>query len=237
MDIERPAKPTMNTDGFLTRIQSKIQEQIAEVILLRDERSMKQDLSFVTRGDMMINEIIERTAHAEGCDITVVTEESARHEVVSTQGYIVVVDPIDGTENFTSGLPEWGVSISCFMDGRHVGSLLGCPELGVWIKSGDKIPKFYSRIRALSSSLKMEELIKATQGHEYRILGCCVYNMINVIRGSFLSFENPKGAHSWDILGGLNLALEHKLKVTVNDKEYSGEYLQADQKYRFRVEH
>jgi fructose-1,6-bisphosphatase/inositol monophosphatase family enzyme len=116
-----------------------------------------------------------------------------------------------------------------------VGSLLGCPELILWLKSGDSIPNYFSRIRGLSSSLQKEELITATQGHEYRILGCCVYNMINVIRGSFLSFENPKGAHSWDILGGLNLALEHKLKVIVNDKAYSGEYLPADQKYRFWV--
>jgi myo-inositol-1(or 4)-monophosphatase len=146
-----------------------------------------------------------------------------------------VVDPIDGTENFTSGMPEWGVSVSCFYNGRHVGSLLGCPEMDVWMKTGDRITKFYSRVRGLSSSLQMEELIKATQGHEYRILGCCVYNMINVIRGSFLSFENPKGAHSWDILGGLNIALEHHLKVIVNDKEYTGEYLSADKKYRFRV--
>jgi myo-inositol-1(or 4)-monophosphatase len=226
----------MNITNFLQKVQRRIEENISEVIMLRNERSMKGDLSFVTKGDLLINSIIEAEALEEGEYVRVVSEEALNHEIISSDGFIVVVDPIDGTENFTSGLPEWGVSIACFHNGMHKGSLLGCPEMNLWIKSGDPVTKFFSRIRGLSSSLKMEELIKATQGHEYRILGCCVYNMINVIRGSFLSFENPKGANSWDILGGLNLALENNLKVTVNDKEYSGEYLQANQKYRFRVE-
>jgi myo-inositol-1(or 4)-monophosphatase len=227
----------MNTALFLHKIQKAICSQVTEVVALRNERVIKEDLSFVTQGDMLLDGIIERIAAEESEQITVVSEEKVNDKEINHLGYIVVVDPIDGTENFTSGLPEWGISVSCFHNGKHIGSLLGCPEMNLWVKSGDTIPNFFSRIRGLSSSLKMDELIQATQGHEYRIFGCCVYNMINVIRGSFLSFENPKGAHSWDILGGLNLALEHNLKVFVNDKQYSGEYLQANQKYRFRVEH
>lgn len=227
----------MNIHAFLEDIQGKIIMRLPHILTLRNERSMKSDESFVTEGDLLINRIIEEAAAAADAEIVVVSEEKVNEAVDFMHGYVIVVDPIDGTENFTSGLPEWGVSIACFHDGRHVGSLLACPEMNIWIKSGDKIPQFYSRIRGLSSSLSMEELIKATRGHEYRILGCCVYNMVNVIRGSFLSFENPKGANSWDILAGLNLALENNLKVTVNETAYSGEYLPPDKKYRFKVEH
>ena len=223
----------MDVSGVLKRIETRITENISRVISLRDQRSMKSDLSFVTEGDLLINRIIEEELLKGNANVTIVSEEVLQNVALNGDGYVVIVDPIDGTENFTSGLPEWGVSISCFYNGKHAGSLLGCPEMNLWLRTGDPVPNFFSRIRGLSSSLQMDELIKATQGYEYRILGCCVYNMINVIRGSFLSFENPKGAHSWDILGGLNLALEHKLKVIVNDKEYSGEYLPADQKYRF----
>jgi myo-inositol-1(or 4)-monophosphatase len=226
----------MDVNLFLQKIQNEVSRIMPEVILLKAERSMKDDLSFVTKGDLLINECIERIILQQEETILLISEESTNETITNTNGYIVVVDPIDGTENFTSGLPEWGVSVACFHNGKHIGSLLGCPEMNLWMKSGNKVPKFFSRIRGLSSSLQMDELIKATQGHEYRILGCCVYNMINVIRGSFLSFENPKGAYSWDILGGLNLALENNLNVLVDDKPYSGEYLQADRKYTFRVE-
>jgi myo-inositol-1(or 4)-monophosphatase len=200
----------MDVNLFLQKIQNEVSRIMPEVILLKAERSMKDDLSFVTKGDLLINECIERIILQQEETILLISEESTNETITNTNGYIVVVDPIDGTENFTSGLPEWGVSVACFHNGKHIGSLLGCPEMNLWMKSGNKVPKFFSRIRGLSSSLQMDELIKATQGHEYRILGCCVYNMMNVIRG-FLSFENPIGAYSWDILGGLNLALEHNL--------------------------
>lgn len=222
---------------FLNNLKDEIILVTPQVMLLREQRSLKEDASFVTDGDMLINSCIKRLIEQQQDEIVVISEEEFAGDDNLSSGYVVVVDPIDGTENFTSGLPEWGVSISCFYEGMHIGSLLGCPEMNRWLCSGDNVHSFFSRIRGLSSSLQKDELIRATQGHEYRIMGCCVYNMMNVIRGSFLSFENPKGAHSWDILGGLNLALEHKLKVTVNDKPYSGEYLPADKKYRFRVEH
>jgi len=225
----------MDTHLFLKNIETRIKASCAEIVALRNERSMKDDLSFVTAGDLLVNRIVEEAAVEVGEDVLVISEEKVNKAVGDDNNYVVVLDPIDGTENFTSGFPMWGVSLSCFHRGVHTGSLLGCPEMNLWMKTGDNVPTFFSRVRGLSSSLQKEELIKATQGFEYRILGCCVYNMMNVIRGSFLSFENPKGAHSWDILGGLNLALEHNLKVIVNDKQYSGEYLPADQKYRFWV--
>jgi myo-inositol-1(or 4)-monophosphatase len=227
----------MNVHEFLNDVKLDIVKNIDKVASLRNGRSIKLDQSFVTEGDLLINSIIENKVMRSGERISFVSEESSEQKTISDEGYIIVVDPLDGTENFTSGLPEWGVSISCFQNQKHVGSLLGCPEMNLWLKSGDAVPRYFSRIRGLSSSLNKDELIQATQGHEYRILGCCVYNMINVIRGSFLSFENPKGAHSWDILGGLNLALENNLKVTVDGKQYAGEYLQANRKYKFRVEH
>jgi myo-inositol-1(or 4)-monophosphatase len=226
----------MNIIMLMHDIETVIKENLPRIVALRDNRVIKSDLSFVTEGDLLINQLIDQIVCKNDPAIVIVSEEANKH-VLNPEGDIVVIDPIDGTENFTSGMPEWGISISCFSHGRHIGSMLACPEMNLWMKTGDIIKFNFSRIRGLSSSLNMDELIKATQGHEYRILGCCVYNMINVIRGSFLSFENPKGAHSWDILGGLNLALENNLKVTVNGNAYTGEYLPADQKYKFRIEH
>jgi hypothetical protein len=59
--------------------------------------------------------------------------------------------------------------------------------------------------------------------------------MFNVITGSFSSYENFKGARIWDILPGLNLALEHKLSVTVEGRKYQGEFLNPLEKYRFKI--
>lgn len=213
-----------------------LERDLPAILAVRSERISKPDGSYVTKGDLLAQDLVLRFVERAFPGAQVVSEE-LREPFGDLEAEVVfVVDPIDGTENFTSGLPEWGISISCYQGDRHVHSLIGCPEMHQWLSTGDACDKFVSRIRGLSSSLTKEDLLAATSGYEYRVLGCCVYNMLSVIRGSLHSFENPKGANSWDILAGLNLALEHGLAVTVEGKKYAGEYLPADQKYRFKVE-
>ncbi|GAB5560420.1 MAG: hypothetical protein SynsKO_20670 [Synoicihabitans sp.] len=218
------------------KIKSSILTNLTRITELRATREQKLDNSYVTKGDLLVQQLVINAIAAEFNDFKIISEELKNLAVDLNARDVFVVDPIDGTENFTSGFVEWGVSISHYRNGAHFESLLFCPEMNLAVQTGDTIKRHQSRVRGLSSSLVMEDLINATQGYEYRILGCCVYNMMCVLRGSFCSFENPKGANSWDILAGLNLALEHDLKVTVNDKEYHGEYLPHTQKYRFKVE-
>jgi len=226
----------MNIEHFICTTKSSIISDLPQIVKLRSTRSVKADQSYVTKGDLLVQQIILDKAAKHLPGAKVISEEQKEGEHDGSSGVTVVVDPIDGTENFTSGLMEWGVSISCFENGKHVASMIGCPELGLWLQTGDTITRHQSRIRGLSSSLTKEDLQRASEGFEYRVMGCCVYNMMNVIRGSYCSFENPKGVWAWDVLAGFNLALEHGLKVTVNGKAYLGEYLPHTQRYRFRIE-
>lgn len=221
----------------LDDMRVEIAKELGSVLSERESRVTKPDGSYVTRGDLRMQELVVSSLRNALPGLVVISEEMENKPFgdESPDGIIAVIDPIDGTENFTSGLPEWGVSVAVFAEGRHAASLLGCPQMDIWLSSDQTLRRFQSRIHGLSSSLSKDELLSATSGYEYRILGCCVYNMINVIRGSFCSFENPKGANSWDILAGLNIALEHGLKVTVEGNNYAGEYLPADQKYRFKI--
>jgi fructose-1,6-bisphosphatase/inositol monophosphatase family enzyme len=225
-------------DTYFSSLIDVIKARLDEVLHGRESRHEKNDGSYVTSGDLLMQRIVMDLAAERLPGVRFVSEELATGEQPppAADSLLLVLDPIDGTENFTSGLPEWGVSVSCYQGSSHLASLIGCPELNLWLRTGGDVQRFKSRIRGLSSSLSMEELIKATQGYEYRILGCCVYNMINVVRGSFQAFENPKGANSWDILAGLNLAIEHGLHVSVEGKTYAGEYLPPTSKYRFKIE-
>lgn len=223
---------------FLSLVPSAVEAQLVSILAKRNDRTMKVDGSYVTTGDLQMQDLLIDLIQTNLPSATVVSEEMEVPGPAVQAGLCVVVDPIDGTENFTSGLAEWGVSISCYDNGRHVGSLLGCPELRQWTQTGEQPHdrRFSSRIRGLSSSLSKRELAMIEEGFEYRIIGCCVYNMLAVVRGAFHSFENPKGANAWDILAGLNLALERGLEVTVEGKIYAGEYLTPDRKYRFKVQ-
>lgn len=231
--------PTLTLVGrFLDSVPPAVEQALSSILAKRTARSLKSDGSYVTTGDLEMQDVLLKLVRHHLPNAIVVSEEMDVPHTSTGSDVVVVIDPIDGTENFTSGLAEWGVSISCYSGGRHAGSLLGCPELRQWARSGQPIPggRFESRIRGLSSSLSKKDLAAIEDGFEYRIIGCCVYNMLSVVRGSFKSFENPKGANAWDILAGLNLALERGLNVTVEGRIYAGEYLTPDRKYRFKVE-
>lgn len=221
---------------MLNEIKQIIQDNLSEILLLRSEKILKEDQSFVSKGDLLCEELIKNFLAANYPEFALVSEESPADNLRNIESKkVFILDPIDGTENFVSGLKEWGVALCIYENGKHVDSMLALPELDQYLHSGDKINRFDSRIAGLSSSLTREDLLKLERGFEYRIIGCCVYNMFNVIRGSYNTFENPKGAWIWDIIPGLNLALEQGLSVKVNNENYNGELLRPDQKYRFKI--
>ena len=73
-------------------------------------------------------------------------------------GSYVVLDPIDGTENFISGLREWGIGISIYTLGVHQQSCIYLPELYDVQITGMPIRNCKSRIIGLSSSLNKQDI-------------------------------------------------------------------------------
>ncbi|PVH25613.1 inositol monophosphatase family protein [Sphingobacterium corticibacter] len=223
--------------NICTQVKGIIRENLKDILKLRSTKKLKSDGSYVSEGDLLMESLVKSMIRQNYPDYALVSEESPEENLKAINAdKVIVLDPIDGTENFISGLKEWGVAVCVYESGKHVESMLALPELDLYMKNGDTFQKHSSRIVGISSSLTKEELLRLDDGFEYRIIGCCVYNMYNVLTGSFCVFENPKGAKVWDILPGLNLALEHKLKVTVNNKKYDGELLRPDQTYIFRIE-
>ncbi len=217
-------------------ITSILKGALPSVLALRRQRQKKSDGSYVTKGDLLLQELIFSYIEDLNESIFLISEEKDNSLFsFSKFEYAVVLDPIDGTENFTSGLREWGVGVSVYYQGRHVESLLALPELDIYLRSGDTIEYFSSRITGLSSSITPILLEKLKPGEEYRIFGCSMYNMYNVICGSYAEFCNPVGANVWDILPGLNLALEHNCTVLVNNCNYDGAFLYPTQKYSFQI--
>lgn len=218
-------------------IASVIKSNLKEILSLRNQKELKSDNSYVSKGDLLCESLIKQYIKENCPEYALISEESPEDNMKSyTSDKIIILDPIDGTENFVSGLKEWGVAVCIYENGKHKQSMLALPELNLYLLSGDAIPKYESRIMGISSSLTRQDILNLKEGFEYRIIGCAVYNMYNVVTGSFHSFQNPKGAKVWDIIPGLNLALEHNLKVIVNNKPYHGELLRPDQKYIFSIE-
>ncbi|GGB42929.1 inositol monophosphatase [Roseibium aquae] len=56
--------------------------------------------------------------------------------VAGTSGYTWVIDPIDGTANFVSGIPQWCVILSCVSEEDIVLGVIRDPNAGETFKAG-----------------------------------------------------------------------------------------------------
>lgn len=218
-------------------IYSIFRQHLSEILSLRHTGTLKTDGTFVSKGDLLCESLVFDYLSKNLKDYIVISEESKNDLTeIDNVEYVVTVDPIDGTENFVSGLKEWGMGVSVYRRSKHFQSMLAMPELGVCLCTGDKLEKIQgSRICGLSSYMTPEDFEKLGRGYEFRIMGCCMYNMYNVIHGSYKMFQHLKGCYSWDLLPGLNLAIEHGLNVEIDGKKYQGEFLSPGIKYRIKV--
>ncbi len=227
----------MNNKDICREIYDLIRANLSSILSYRDTGHLKEDGTFVSKGDLLCEEIIFKYLRDNLSNYSVISEESSKTlNPADACEFVVTVDPIDGTENFVSGLKEWGVGISIYRNMQHYQSMIALPELGICLCSGDKIEKkFNSRILGLSSYMTQADFENLDTQYEYRIMGCCMYNMYNVIRGSYKQFQNIKGCYSWDLLPGINIALEQGLDVEIDNKKYSGEFLEPNKKYQVKV--
>lgn len=219
-------------------INNVIVSNLSDILSLRNTGRLKDDNTFVSEGDLLCQRLIFDYLAKNVHGYVVFSEESENDLLlIDDTKLIITIDPIDGSENFVSGLKEWGVGVSIYQGGKHIQSMITLPELGICLCTGDKIERIKnSRICGLSSYMKAADFAQLDGSMEYRIMGCCMYNMYNVVRGSYRQFSHMKGCFSWDILPGLNLALENGLKVELDGKEYCGEFLIPNKRYKFVVE-
>ena len=98
---------------------------------LRVEASHKADGSLITEADLEMQARLLRELAARWPDYSVLGEEmdAAQQEALmrgSARG-LWVLDPLDGTANFASGIPFFGVSIALLGDGKVQGGVVYDP--------------------------------------------------------------------------------------------------------------
>jgi myo-inositol-1(or 4)-monophosphatase len=78
--------------------------------------SLKSDHTVVTEADLAADQYITQEIKAHFPDDQIISEESS-HSLTSIQAPTWIIDPLDGTTNFSLGLAIWGISIARLIDG------------------------------------------------------------------------------------------------------------------------
>lgn len=128
----------------------------------------KLDGSVVTVADKLVEKMALEKVKASGLTIDVVGEETSK-EIPSgpaTNGRArMIIDPIDGTEEFTRGIPTFGTLIGIEENGEMVAGMVSAPALSHgtrwWAYRGEGAYRAGKRIH-VSSRKRMEEAMVFT---------------------------------------------------------------------------
>ena len=160
--------------------------------------------------------------------------EEQADEIGAVAEYVWVLDPVDGTANFASGLPVWGISIGLLRHGRPV---VGC----IWVPVGptlepgtyhahlgggckfdaqrvhvSRAPDERGQVMSLPGGyLRAFRLRRARSGlprpqralPDQRTLGSCTFELVQVASGALRAgvFIKPS---IWDVAAGVLLVRE-----------------------------
>jgi myo-inositol-1(or 4)-monophosphatase len=182
------------------------------------QATRKADGSLVTQADKWADAALKEAIAQRFPEHGVLTEES--QHLVPKQEWFWAIDPLDGTTNFTRGIPIWGIVMGLFYKGTPVFGYAHFPPLnqsfhGFWDESSelDLTPGAFLDRQPICSSEESPSnnhffslcarstfILKPGFPCKIRMLGVASYNFLAVASGTALGGveATPK---IWDLAG------------------------------------
>jgi myo-inositol-1(or 4)-monophosphatase len=204
---------------------------------------LKSDNSVVTEADIAADELISASLKQAYPDDLLLSEElspSASSKAGTNYPGLWIIDPLDGTTNFSLGLHYWGILITYLEAGHPVLTVMFFPLLNELYTAqsglgaalnGQPIqvepPDPQKPTTFFSCCSRTHKRYQVSVPYKSRILGSAAYSLCAVARGiALVSFEaTPK---IWDIAGGWLL---------VQEAGGSVETLDGSQPFPIRLDH
>jgi myo-inositol-1(or 4)-monophosphatase len=180
----------------------------------------------LTAADQAVNETLRGLLPR--ADEGWLSEETADDLVRLERRRVWVVDPLDGTQEFVAGIPEWCVSIGLVEDGQPVAGgvlnpatselFLGAAGLGVSL-NGRHVAARQRRelngaeVLASRSEVRRGEWEDPAAPFQVRPMGSVAYKMARLAAGLTDATWTLSPKHEWDVAGGAALVLAGRGEV------------------------
>ena len=181
--------------------------------------SYKEDHSLVTEADLASDQMISQALQENYSSAAILSEERLT-ELDINSGEVWVIDPLDGTTNFSLGLQYWGISIANLNGGIPDATAIYFPLLDEMYTASRGEGAFLNNRRItlsqpnpghtapfFSCCSRTYRRYKVNIPYKTRILGSGTYSLCSVASGrAIVGFEAT--AKIWDIAGAWLIVTE-----------------------------
>src|SRR3954469_8666770 len=181
---------------------------------MRDELDGLTPAELKQRGDRAAQEALAAGLAAARPRDAVLSEEATDDQARLRSSRVWIIDPLDGTREFSEGRSDWAVHVALWQDGALVAGAVALPGLGTVLGSApapaipDRAPGTPLRM-AVSRSRPpaIATDVASALGAELVAMGSAGFKVAAVVRGEADLYVHGGGQYEWDSAAPVAVAL------------------------------
>ena len=170
-------------------------------------------------GDRTANQFLIRALAEQRPDDGLLSEESKDTDARLSKSRVWIIDPVDGTREYSEGRSDWAVHVALAIDGAPVIGAVALPALDLVLRTDqpaiippapEKLRMVVSRTRPAPEAVAVAEAL----GAELIPMGSAGAKAMAVVRGEADIYLHTGGQYEWDSCAPVAVAAAYGLHVS-----------------------
>lgn len=194
------------------RLASALARQAGELLMTARRLSSLTGKPLGGLGDAVGQQFLSHSLTALRPDDAVLSEEAADDASRLGRSRVWIIDPLDGTREFSEGRDDWAIHVALCVDGHPRVGAVALPGLGLVLDTATPppMPPAPEGLKILVSRSRPPEVARRAAGilgAELVPMGSAGAKVMGVVRGEAHAYVHAGGQYEWDSAAPVAVAL------------------------------
>ncbi|MFN3451173.1 MAG: 3'(2'),5'-bisphosphate nucleotidase CysQ [Sphingorhabdus sp.] len=202
-----------------TELAAYLAETAGALVLKMRETSGVTAKELGNAGDQTANQFLIKALAEQRPDDGLLSEESKDTDARLSKSRVWIIDPVDGTREYSEGRSDWAVHVALAIDCAPIIGAVALPALGLVLRTDqpatiapapEQLRMVVSRTRPAPEAVAVAEAL----GAELIPMGSAGAKAMAVVRGEADIYLHTGGQYEWDSCAPVAVAAAYGLHVS-----------------------
>jgi 3'(2'), 5'-bisphosphate nucleotidase len=191
-------RPMMTDAGLAGRLA----EEAGKLLVAARDTGLFEGKALGDMGDAVAHQFLVKALALHRPDDAVLSEEGARDGDRLKHSRVWIVDPVDGTREYSERRPDWAVHVALAIDNKAVLGAVAQPDIGqTYVSSNVKLGDISGPLKIVVSRTRPPaEAERAAKVLDAELvgMGSAGAKAMAVVRGEVHAYVHSGGQYEWD---------------------------------------